>query len=48
LKFIFQSLEEDVSNEEIDEMIKLADKEGDGQVNWQGFYQFFCSLVHKL
>lgn len=40
LKFIFKSLNEEVLDEEIDEMIRLADKEGDGQVNFKNFLEF--------
>ena len=40
LKEIFSILNENVSDEELDEMISLADKEGDGQVNWFNFYEF--------
>jgi Ca2+-binding EF-hand superfamily protein len=45
LRTIFQELNEDVSDEELDEMIKLADSEGDGQVNWIAFYQFVTGNV---
>ena len=40
LKEIFNIIGEDVTNEELDEMIAIADKEGDGQVNWLNFYEF--------
>ena len=40
LKEIFQYIKEEVTEEELDEMINLADKEGDGQVNWVNFYEF--------
>lgn len=40
LKEIFSIINEEVSDEELDEMINLADKEGDGQVNWVNFYEF--------
>ena len=40
LREIFSILGENVSDEELDEMISLADKEGDGQVNWFNFYEF--------
>lgn len=40
LKEIFTIIGEDVTNEELDEMIGIADKEGDGQVNWLNFYEF--------
>ena len=40
LKEIFSIINEEVNDEELDEMINLADKEGDGQVNWINFYEF--------
>ena len=40
LREIFQIINEEVSDEELDEMINLADQEGDGQVNWSNFYEF--------
>ena len=40
LKEIFNYIKEEVTEEELDEMINLADKEGDGQVNWVNFYEF--------
>ena len=40
LKEIFTIINEEVTEEELDEMIGLADKEGDGQVNWLNFYEF--------
>jgi len=40
LKEIFHYINEEVTEEELDEMINLADKEGDGQVNWVNFYEF--------
>ena len=40
LKEIFHYIKEEVTEEELDEMINLADKEGDGQVNWVNFYEF--------
>jgi len=40
LKEIFTIINEEVSEEELNEMIGLADKEGDGQVNWLNFYEF--------
>ena len=40
LKEIFTIINEEVSEEELNEMIGLANKEGDGQVNWLYFYEF--------
>jgi len=45
IKFIFGVLNEEIQNEEIDEMIKLADKEGHGQVSWEGFLKFITGNV---
>ena len=45
LKEIFHYIKEEVTDEEIDEMINLADKEGDGQVNWANFYEFISGKV---
>jgi Ca2+-binding EF-hand superfamily protein len=45
LRAIFKLLQEDVLDEELDEMINLADKEGDGQVNWISFYEFVSGCV---
>lgn len=40
LKEIFHYINEEVTEEELDEMISLVDKEGNGQVNWIDFYEF--------
>jgi len=48
LRFIFNSLQEDVQDDEIDEMIRLADTEGDGQVNWISFYEFIKGAVNPI
>ena len=45
LKEIFHYINEEVTEEEIDEMISLADKEGDGQVNWVNFYEFISGKI---
>ena len=44
LRFIFESLNEEVTDEEIDEMIALADKEGDGQVMYDSFYKMITGF----
>lgn len=38
LKFIYKSLEEEVSNEVIEEMIKLGSRNNIGQVDYKSFY----------
>ncbi len=45
IKFIFGVLNEEIQNEEIDEMIKLADKEGHGQISWENFLKFISGNV---
>lgn len=45
LRYIFKLLSEEVLDEELDEMIRLANKEGDGQVSWPGFYEFISGIV---
>ncbi|GAA6083599.1 calmodulin-1a, partial [Tachysurus ichikawai] len=39
LRVVMTNLGEEVTGEEVDEMIKEADKDGDGQVNYQEFVQ---------
>ena len=48
LKFIFKSLGEEVTEEEVEEMIKLADKEGLGQVNFKNFEEFVVSGAKNI
>lgn len=43
LKFIFKSLGEEVNDEEVEEMIKLADKDSTGQVTFKNFEEFITS-----
>ena len=48
LREIFHYLNEEVTEEELDEMINLVDKEGNGQVNWLNFYEFVSGkIVHE-
>jgi len=39
IRFVLDALGEDVTDEEIDEMIRLIDIDGDGQVNYSEFYK---------
>ena len=42
---------EQMTKEEIDEMIREADTDGDGQINFEGFFlfimYFFCLCFHE-
>lgn len=42
IRFVLDALGESVTNEEIDEMIRLIDFDGDGQVNYKEFYKMAC------
>jgi len=46
IKFIFGVINENIQNEEIDEMIKLADPEGNGQISWEKFLRFITGSVN--
>lgn len=46
LRYILTEIGENPTDEEIDEMIKLADLEGDGQVNYKSFYEFLNSCFN--
>ena len=48
LKEIFTIINEEVLEEELNEMIGLADKEGDGQVNWLNFYEFINGINEDI
>ena len=39
IRFVMDALAEDVTDEEIDEMIRMLDIDGDGQVNFKEFYK---------
>lgn len=39
IKFVLDALGEDVTDEEIDEMVRMLDIDGDGQVNFKEFYK---------
>lgn len=43
LRFILKQAGENPTDEEIDEMVKLADGEGDGQINYKSFHEFLSS-----
>lgn len=38
IRFVLDALGENVTDEEIDEMIRLIDQDGDGQVNFKEFF----------
>lgn len=40
LKFVMANLGEKLTDDEVDEMIREADLDGDGQVNYEGMYLF--------
>lgn len=42
IRFVLDALGEHVTDEEIDEMIRLVDMDGDGQVNFKEFYRMAC------
>ena len=37
-RLIFMKMGEEVSDEEIEEIIRLADKDGDGKLGWDDFH----------
>ena len=39
IRFVLDALGEDVTDEEIDEMIRLIDVDGGGQVNYNEFFK---------
>ena len=42
LRHVMTNLGEKLTDEEVDEMIREADIDGDGQVNYEGKYFFCC------
>ena len=42
IRFVMDALGEQVTDEEIDEMIRMVDLDGDGQVNFKEFFKM-CS-----
>lgn len=45
LRHVMTNLGEKLTDEEVDEMIREADIDGDGQVNYEGKWLSFSSLV---
>ena len=41
LRHVMTNLGEKLSDEEVDDMIREADLDGDGMVNYEGIYMFF-------
>ncbi len=39
IRFVLDALGEDVTEEEIDEMVRMLDVDGDGQVNFKEFHK---------
>ena len=39
---------EDVSDEEIEQMIRVADKDGDGKLGWQDFHDIMMSWFFAM
>ena len=51
LRMVMLNIGEKMSEEEVENMIKEADEDGDGQVNYDGRYfssYFFCEMVFLL
>lgn len=44
LRHVMTNLGEKLTDEEVDEMIREADIDGDGQVNYEGMYAYACTL----
>jgi calmodulin len=45
LRHVMTTLGEKLTDEEVDEMIREADINGDGQVNYEGIYMNMCKVV---
>lgn len=48
LRHVMTNLGEKLTDEEVDEMIREADIDGDGQVNYEGISTFFLHVNAKL
>lgn len=50
LRHVMTNLGEKLSEEEVDDMIKEADLDGDGMVNYEGktLSLFLCCFVHSV
>lgn len=56
LRHVMTNLGEKLTDEEVDEMIREADIDGDGQVNYEGtglsshsyLYKYICVQVHSV
>lgn len=42
LRHVMTNLGEKLTDEEVDEMIREADIDGDGQVNYEGIFTYYC------
>jgi hypothetical protein len=45
IRFVLDNMDEDVTDEEIDEMVRMLDYNGDGQVNFKEFYRMATGLL---
>ena len=48
LRHVMTNLGEKLTDEEVDEMIREADIDGDGQVNYEGIYLHHKTIEHKI
>ena len=48
LRHVMTNLGEKLTDEEVDEMIREADLDGDGQVNYEGKYKTPAGLISRL
>lgn len=46
LRHVMTNLGEKLTDEEVDEMIREADIDGDGQVNYEGEWSYIISFIH--